>query len=298
MDFTQELRNRIDYAETVINKYIPKNNEYNTEIIDAMSYCLNTGGKRLRPVLINSAYRLYGKEDDGAESFMAAMEMLHTYSLVHDDLPALDNDDMRRGMPTCHIKYGEAVGVLTGDGLLHLAYETALTAFDNNLNTTNIIKALRIFGNKTGLYGMFGGQSADVINTGTKISDELLAYIYENKTAALIEGSLMIGGALAGASEDDIDTLMKIGSLIGTAFQIRDDILDEYGDEAVFGKPIHSDERNNKKTYLSIHGFDKSMSDVKEYTNKAEELIRDIGTSEEEKQFLIELFRYLTLRNI
>ena len=170
--------------------------------------------------------------------------------------------------------------------------------FDNNLNTTNIIKALRIFGNKTGLYGMFGGQSADVINTGTKISDELLAYIYENKTAALIEGSLMIGGALAGASEDDISTLMKIGSLIGTAFQIRDDILDEYGDEAVFGKPIHSDERNNKKTYLSIHGFDKSMSDVKEYTNKAEELIRDIGTSEEEKQFLIELFRYLTLRNI
>ncbi len=298
MDFSQELSMRSAYAESVLDKYIPQGRQFNKEIIEAMSYSLRAGGKRLRPVLINSVYKLFNGKCGGDEAFMAAMEMLHTYSLVHDDLPALDNDDMRRGMPTCHIKYGEAKGILAGDGLLHMAYETAIQAFDSNYNTENVLIALRIFGDKTGLNGMFGGQSSDVINTGCEISDELMYYIYENKTGALIEGSMMIGGALAGATAEDIEKLRTIGGLIGMAFQIRDDILDEYGDQQVFGKPIHSDDRNNKKTYLSIHGLKKAQQDVEDYTLKAIDILETIGSREEERAFLRELFRYLTLRNI
>lgn len=297
MDFSQELNIRSAYAEAVLDKYIPQGNEFNNKIIEAMNYSLKTGGKRLRPVLINSVYRLFNGATGGDEAFMAAMEMLHTYSLVHDDLPALDNDNIRRGMPTCHIRYGEAVGILVGDGLLHMAYETAIKSFEGN-NTENVLKALRIFGDKTGLNGMFGGQSADVINTGCEISDELMYYIYENKTGALIEGSMMIGGALSGASDSEIERLCEIGRLIGMAFQIRDDILDEYGDQEVFGKPIHSDDRNNKKTYLSIHGLTKAQQDVENYTIKAVNILETIGSNKEERVFLKELFEYLTLRNI
>ena len=297
MNFSEELKNRSEYAKSVLDSYIPEYTEFNKEILEAISYSLSTGGKRLRPVLINSVFRLYNGKEHQDEAFMAAMEMLHTYSLVHDDLPALDNDDIRRGLPTCHKKFGEAVAVLAGDGLLHLAYETAIKAFLNN-NVDNVVTALQIFGDKTGLGGMFGGQSADVINTGKLLSDELLYYVYENKTAALIEGSMMIGAALAGATSSDILELEEIGSLIGLAFQIRDDILDEYGDEAVFGKPIHSDDRNNKKTYLSINGLEKSQKDVLDFTRKAIDKLDKIGNNEEEREFLKELFRYLTLRNI
>lgn len=297
MNFSEELTKRSEYAKAVLDSYIPENTEFNTEILEAMRYSLSTGGKRLRPILINSVFRLYNGKEHHEEAFMAAMEMLHTYSLVHDDLPALDNDDIRRGLPTCHKKFGEDVAVLAGDGLLHLAYETAIKAFLCN-DVDSVVTALQIFGDKTGLGGMFGGQSADVINTGKELSDELLYYVYENKTAALIEGSMMIGAALAGATSSDILELEQIGSLIGLAFQIRDDILDEYGDEAVFGKPIHSDDRNNKKTYLSINGLEKSEKDVLDLTNKAINKLDNIGDNEEEREFLKELFRYLTLRNI
>ena len=297
MNFSEELIKRSEYAKNVLYKYIPDNTEFNKEILEAMEYSLSTGGKRLRPVLINSVFRLYNGKDNQDEAFMAAMEMLHTYSLVHDDLPALDNDDIRRGLPTCHKKFGEAVAILAGDGLLHLAYETAIKAFINN-NIDNVVTALQIFGDKTGLGGMFGGQSLDVISTGKELSDEFLFYVYENKTAALIEGSMMIGAALAGASSSDIKELEEIGRLIGFAFQIRDDILDEYGDEAVFGKPIHSDDRNNKKTYLSINGLDKSQKDVIDFTQKAIDKIDNIGNNEDEREFLKELFKNLTLRNI
>lgn len=296
MSFSEELEARIAYAEKVIYSYIPQNNEFNKEIIEAISYSLTTGGKRLRPVLINSIYRLFNGKEGGEKAFMAAMEMLHTYSLVHDDLPAIDNDDVRRGMPTCHVKFGEAIGILSGDGLLHLAYETAIKSFDENPD--NALAALRIFGEKTGISGMFGGQSSDVINTGKELSDELLYYIYENKTGALIEGAMMIGGALAGVNDSIISELRDIGALIGMAFQIRDDILDEYGEQETFGKPIHSDDRNNKKTYLSINGYEKSQQDVFDFTDKAITKLENIGSNDEEREFLKELFRYLVLRNI
>ena len=296
MDFTKELNLRSAYAEDILERYIPKGVEFNKEILEAMSYSLRSGGKRLRPVLINSVYRLFNGAEGGDAAFMAAIEMLHTYSLIHDDLPALDNDDVRRGMPTCHVKYGEAVGVLAGDGLLHLSYETAIKSFEDN--PANALRALRIFGDKTGLNGMFGGQSSDVINTGKEISDELLYYIYKKKTGALIEGAMMLGGALAGAGDDEIATLEQIGGLIGMAFQIRDDILDEYGNEEVFGKPIHSDDRNNKKTYLSANGLEKSQQDVMDFTQLAINKLDNIGCNVAERDFLKALFLHLTSRNI
>ncbi len=301
MDFKAELDIRSRQAWEIVEKYIPQPDINNQNIIQAMSYSLSAGGKRLRPVLIRSFYELYGGAGKEEEPFMAAMEMLHTYSLVHDDLPAIDNDDYRRGLPTTHRQFGEAVGILAGDGLLHLAYETAIKAFDitdDVSKVNNVIKALRIFGSKTGLYGMFGGQAADVINTGREISDDLLFYIYKNKTGALIEGSMMIGAALAGASDEDIAIIEGVGRNIGMAFQIRDDILDMYGNEELLGKPVNSDERNNKKTYLSIKGLDKSIEDIDKLTNDAVNTLALIGNNERERVFLTELFKYLVSRNI
>lgn len=298
MDFQRELTVRSEYAARVILDYVPKATQFDGEIIEAMEYSLASGGKRLRPILIEAFYRLFSGNENVYRPFMAAMEMLHTYSLVHDDLPALDNDDLRRGKPTTHIKFGESVGVLAGDGLLHMAYETCISAFDCTSNYDNVLKALRIFGNKTGLNGMFGGQSADVVNTGKDVSDELLYYIYKNKTGALIEGSMMIGAALAGANEETLAKVEKIGFNVGMAFQIRDDILDVYGDEKIFGKPVLSDDRNNKKTYLSINGLDKSRRDVEDFTAKAINMLDEIGNNNEERAFIKELFMYLTSRNI
>ncbi|MGN0374319.1 MAG: polyprenyl synthetase family protein [Butyrivibrio sp.] len=298
MNFSEELDIRSRKAGEIVSKYVPAADGFNSEIISAMSYSINAGGKRLRPILIQSFCKLYSGDILKAEPFMAAMEMLHTYSLVHDDLPVIDNDDYRRGVPTTHKKFGEGVAVLAGDGLLHLAYETALTALFANDNLNNSIEAIRIFGFKTGLNGMFGGQSADVINTGKDICDSLLHYIYEKKTGALIEGSMMIGAAIAGAPREDIDIIEKIGADIGLAFQIRDDILDICGDENVLGKPINSDEKNHKKTYLSIYGQEQSEKDILKLTDRAVNSLNGIGNNNKEREFLIALFGYLTSRNV
>ncbi len=297
MNFDEMLANRTDFATHVIMDYFPKAGEYDKDILEAMNYSLLAGGKRLRPVMMYSMYKAFNGTEDVVYPFMAAMEMLHTYSLVHDDLPAIDNDDYRRGQYTTHKRYGEAKAVLAGDGLLHLAYETAIKAFDMSDSYENVINAIKIFGSKTGLYGMFGGQAADVINTGMQIDNELIHYIYENKTGALIEGSLMIGAALAKADADTLEKVCRIGSDIGMAFQIRDDILDIYGDEKLIGKPVLSDEKNNKKTYVSVYGIDKSTADIKMYTKEAVEILKEIVNDSEDRSFLEELFRNLTSRN-
>lgn len=295
--FNALLKSKTEEIQRILSDNIPDKICENLEIVSAMEYSINAGGKRLRPLIMKSFYGLYNGGGAEVESFMAAMEMLHTYSLVHDDLPALDNDDYRRGLPTTHRQYGEAVAILAGDGLLHLAYETALSAFDCGSNQQSVIKALKIFGQKTGLNGMFGGQAADVINTGKEISDDLMYYIYSKKTGALIEGSMMIGAALAGASDDDIRIIESIGADIGLAFQIRDDILDIYGNEHVLGKPVNSDEKNNKKTYVTVNGREKSQRDIELLTDRAIDNLNQIGYNNNEREFLVALFRYLTSRN-
>lgn len=296
MNFNEELNKRVDYANSVLAKYLPEESGFSKELAKAMNYSVKVGGKRLRPVFISSFYRLFGGKETLIEPCMAAMEMLHTYSLVHDDLPALDNDELRRGLPTTHKKYGEATAILAGDGLLHQAYETFIKIFDYEISDSTV-KALKIFGDKTGIKGMLGGQAADVINTGKEISDELMYYIYGQKTGALIEGSMMIGACLAGCSDDEMSQVNRIGTLIGLAFQIKDDILDILGDEKSLGKPLHSDDRNNKKTYVTINGIEKSRKDIIDFSNEANTILKGIGQDDNEREFIIELINYLIDRN-
>lgn len=309
VNYQELLRGRTDYANTVIEKYLPKEEGFLSELISAMNYSVLVGGKRLRPVFIDSAYRLMGGKDKRNEPFMAAMEYLHTYSLVHDDMPEIDNDELRRGKPTTHSRYGAACGLLAGDGLLHWSTQTALRAFDyagGDEDRRNIVKALTVFAEKSGPYGMLGGQSVDVLFTGKNPDKDRLDYIYRLKTCALIEGSMMIGAALAGADESTLEKLEEIGRCVGMAFQIQDDILDCTGDAAVLGKPLNSDEKNNKTTYVTLFGLDKAAEEVEALSKKAEDILESIAKGRmasvydedflKEKNFLLWLIGSLVKR--
>lgn len=292
VNFKEELKNRMLEAETAIKKYLPEETGFAAKLAEAMNYNMTAPGKRLRPILMKETYRMFGGCDHVVEPFMAAMEMIHTHSLIHDDLPALDNDDYRRGRKTTHKIYGEALAVLSGDALLNYAYETALKGFDLCEDAALPGKALRILSNKTGIYGMLGGQSVDVMNDGAPLSQEMLDYIYENKTSALIEGSMMIGAVLAGASDDEIQRIEMAGRSLGLAFQIQDDILDVTGSQEELGKPVHSDEKNQKTTYVTLKGIDAAREKARELSDRAISLIK-----EEEDGFLTALIEYLMTRN-
>ena len=279
MDIRAEIQTRVDEIEQIIKRYLPEEEGWQKTIMEAMNYSILAGGKRLRPMLILETLRLFGGEEKLAYPFMAAMEMIHTHSLVHDDLPALDNDDYRRGRLTTHKVYGEAMGVLSGVALLNYAYEVMLTAFDTADTPdcqAHVIQALKVMSHKTGLYGMLGGQSVDVENDGKPLSKEMLDYIYKNKTSALIEASMMTGAVLAGASEKELEIVEQAAENIGLAFQIQDDILDVTSTQEELGKPIHSDEKNNKVTYVSLVGAPAAASRVKELSDHAVELLDDL----------------------
>ena len=269
MNFKQELKIRTDEANRVIRSFLPIEEGYEQQLREAMNYSMLAGGKRLRPIMISLTYEMFGGKGKVAEPFMAAMEMIHTHSLVHDDLPAMDNDEYRRGKKTTHAVYGEAAAILAGDALLNYAYETAFEAFRAEPENPHTGEALMVLAKKTGIKGMMGGQSVDVRLDGQALDAPTLDYIYENKTGALIEASMMIGAILSGAPRSAVQTLEKTGSLIGRAFQIQDDILDITGDEALLGKPINSDEKNHKTTYVTIHGLEQSRRDVKDLTDQA-----------------------------
>ena len=237
MDFKTEMAESTAQIEQIIKKYLPKEEGYQKTIMEAMNYSVLAGGKRLRPMLMQETYRLFGGNSDIIEPFMAAIEMIHTYSLIHDDLPALDNDDYRRGQKTCHIVYGEDMAILAGDALLNYAYEVATKAFDlaEKDQIMNVVEAIKILASKPGIYGMIGGQVADVELEGTPLSMEQILFIHKNKTSALIEACMMIGAVLAGASKEDVLKMEECGEYIGLAFQIQDDILDLTGDEEEIG---------------------------------------------------------------
>lgn len=289
---------RIEEVENGFLPYLPVEEGYAKTVLEAMNYSIRAGGKRLRPMFLDAAYRMLGGEDEKAvRPFMMAMEMIHTYSLVHDDLPAMDNDDYRRGQLTTHKKYGEAMGILTGDALLNAAFETAFLAFDSNTRAERIGDALKVLGQKAGISGMVGGQVVDVENNGCFVGEDMLTFVYKNKTAALIEASLMIGGILAGAGPDVTAALERVGTEIGIAFQIQDDILDVVGEEDVIGKPVRSDEKNEKSTYVALHGLEKSREWVKVCTRRGLDALMQISAvREEEKQFLHELLLSLVGR--
>ena len=275
-NFKEELQIRTAHAEEIIRRYLPEEAGFARTMAEAMNYSMCAGGKRLRPILLLETFRMFGEDERVAEPFMAGIEMIHTHSLIHDDLPAIDNDDYRRGRLTTHKVYGEAMGVLSGVSLLNYAYETMLGAFDLTSDKDRVIRALKIMSDKTGLYGMLGGQSVDVENDGKEISREMLDYIYKNKTSALIEASMMTGAVLAGASEKELKVVEQAAENIGLAFQIQDDILDVTSTQEELGKPIHSDEKNNKVTYVSLVGAPAAASRVKELSDHAVELLDDL----------------------
>ena len=294
LDFKVQKEQKVREIEDSLQNYLPKQKGYQKIIMEAMEYSLLAGGKRLRPMLMKETYTLFGGHSKVIEPFMAAIEMVHTYSLVHDDLPAMDNDEYRRGRKTTHVVYGEDMAILAGDALLNYAFETAVKAFvlepEDSLTIGN---AIRVLGEKAGIYGMIGGQVVDVRSAGCKISGELLAFIYRLKTGALIEASVMIGAVLAGAKEEEIGKMEEIAGKIGLAFQIQDDILDVTSTTEILGKPVHSDEKNEKTTYVTWKGLEKAKEEAARLTEEAVEELRSIG---KECGFMEELLRRLVYR--
>ena len=294
MNFKEEYQNRIRSIENILKKYLPCQEGYQKIIMEAMEYSLMAGGKRLRPMLMKESYALFGGEGEVIEPFMAAIEMIHTYSLVHDDLPAMDNDEYRRGRKTTHVVYGEDMGILAGDALLNYAFETACRAFDIAPEESGRIgQALKILAGKAGIYGMIGGQVVDVKESGHILTGEMLDFIYRLKTSALIESSMMIGAVLAGAGAEDTEKMEQIARGIGLAFQIQDDILDVTSTTEVLGKPVHSDEKNEKTTYVTWKGLEGARQEVSRMT---EEAVRALRAIQPDGGFLEELLKSLVYR--
>lgn len=292
-NFKKKLEESRNYAEQVIQSYLPKEEGFAAQLAEAMNYSMTAGGKRLRPILMYETYRMFGGEGRQIEPFMAAMEMIHTHSLIHDDLPAIDNDEYRRGRRTTHAVYGEALGILSGDSLLNYAYETALRAFSLTDQTENVQTALQILAHKSGICGMLGGQSVDVMNDGKEISPKLLDYIYVHKTSALLEGAMMAGAALAKAGRSELSVIEAAARSTGLAFQIRDDILDVTSTTEELGKPVHSDERNHKVTYVTLFGLDGARREVDRLTAEATEALLTLPVRNE---FLEEILLWMASR--
>ena len=274
MNFEEELTRSTELVNNIIQGFLPREEGFQKTLLEAMNYSMNAGGKRLRPLLMLQTYKLFGGGSAVVEPFMAAMEMIHTHSLIHDDLPAMDNDEYRRGRKTTHVVYGEAMGILAGDALLNYAYETASKAFVLEPDNQNVGRTFHILASKTGVYGMIGGQSVDVENeknANISMSQEQLDFIYRLKTSALIEASMMIGAVLAGAGEEQVKQVEKIAEDVGLAFQIQDDILDVTSTMQVLGKPIRSDEKNGKTTYVTLKGLETARKEVEEISRRAVE---------------------------
>ena len=292
MNFKEELQKRTGEIDELLKAWLPEETGFQKTVLEAMNYSVLAGGKRLRPMLMQETFRMFGGEGRLIEPFMAAIEMIHTYSLVHDDLPAMDNDEYRRGKKTTHAVYGEAMGILAGDGLLNLAFETAAEAFSMEISPRTA-KAFQILSRKAGIYGMIGGQVVDVESEGQPLSREKLDFIYKLKTGALIESSMMIGAVLAGASDEEVAAIERVAGDVGLAFQIQDDILDVTSTLEVLGKPIHSDDKNHKTTYVTLEGLEKAKEDVERISRRALETLKSLDA---ENAFLEELIRMLITR--
>lgn len=295
MNYKEELEKRTAETEQILVSYLPAEQGCQETVLRAMNYSILAGGKRLRPLLMLETYRMFGGAGREIEPFMAAIEMVHTYSLVHDDLPAMDNDAYRRGRKTTHIVYGEAMAVLAGDGLLNYAFETALKAFALTPHQDRVVAALQVFAAKAGIFGMIGGQTADIEAEASQeaVTADTLLFIHAHKTAALIQSAMMCGAILAGASKEDISRIEKAAYNIGVAFQIQDDILDVTGTDEVIGKPTGSDEKNQKLTYVSLKGIEQAREDDKRLSAQAVTLLSSCSLR---SLFLEELVKQLMTR--
>ena len=300
MNFEKELEHRTKEVETIVKSYLPEESGWAKTVMEAMNYSVNVGGKRLRPMLMAETYRLFGGADKAIEPFMAAIEMIHTYSLVHDDLPAMDNDEYRRGKKTTWVVYGDAMAILAGDGLLNDAFETALTSFEMpGSSVAAKAKALSILAKKAGIHGMIGGQTADIEaeHLGGSVTKEHLLFIHEHKTAALIQAAMMAGAVLADASDAQVQIIEQAAYEIGIAFQIQDDILDVTSSLETLGKPVGSDARNQKTTFVTLKGIEEASREQKELSAHAIELLASFEKEGYHNAFLIELIRSLITRD-
>ena len=293
MEMREELKKRTSEVEAVVESYLPKEEGHQKTIFEAMNYSVRAGGKRLRPMLMEETYHLFGGTEKAVEPFMAAMEMIHTSSLIHDDLPCMDNDELRRGLPTTWKKFGYDMAVLAGDALMIYAFETASKAFSMTAYPDRAAKAIQVLAEKTGIYGMIGGQTVDVELAGGPIPKNKLDFIYRLKTGALIEASMLIGAVLGGAAEEDCKIVESLAGKVGLAFQIQDDILDVTGDQEVLGKEAGSDEKNQKTTYVTLEGLEKAKKDVEALSVQA---IEDLNKLPGNNEFLENLIRILIKR--
>lgn len=313
-EFNEILQEKTRKIDRIIQSFLPEEKGYQKRVTEAMNYSVTVGGKRLRPMLMEETFRYCGGREEELpllEPFMAAIEFIHTYSLVHDDLPAMDNDEFRRGKKTTWSVYGETMGILAGDGLLNYAFETALQAFElcsgtdreyyttvsyPQYNVQQLARAMAILARKAGIYGMIGGQTADIEAEGQEgaLEKGQLLFIHEHKTAALIQAAMMIGAAVAGVTEEErLGQIEKCAYNIGIAFQIQDDILDVVGDSEELGKTVGSDAQNHKQTYVTINGLEQSRADVKDMTEEAIAILDSFGG---ENAFLKELLLSLVHR--
>lgn len=280
-------------VEDVVYSYLPAEEGHQKTIFEAMNYSMKAGGKRLRPLLMREVYRLFGGQGKEIEPMMAAIEMIHTSSLIHDDLPCMDNDEYRRGKKTTWVEYGYDMAVLAGDALLIYAIETAAKAFALTDDAAKVGECIRILSEKTGIYGMIGGQTVDVELTNQRIPKDKLDFIYRLKTGALLEASMVIGAVMAGAAKEECETVERMASAIGLAFQIQDDILDVTSSQEVLGKPVLSDEKNHKTTYVSLEGIEKAKADVEKYSETAVDILYSLPGRND---FLEDLIKMLVSR--
>ncbi|WP_026881324.1 polyprenyl synthetase family protein [Clostridium akagii] len=268
---TVALKSEIDLW---LMEYFSKKGTYNRKIYDAMHYSLDVGGKRIRPILCCTTYNIYKKNYQNVMSVACAIEMIHTYSLIHDDLPCMDDDDLRRGHPTNHKVFGESVAVLAGDGLLN---EAMSIMFDYCIGKNqNEIVACKLISDSAGPEGMIGGQIVDILSEGTKISYDTLRYMHKKKTGSLIKASILSGAILGNAQKEEIEKLADFGEKLGLAFQIKDDILDVTGDENVLGKNINSDIDNNKTTFITTFGLEECKNKCKILTTECLDILKDL----------------------
>ena len=291
MDFYKELEEKIIEVNKSLEKFIEEKEAPQATIYKAMNYSINAGGKRIRPVIMLSCAELIGGTSDGVMPFACALEMIHTYSLIHDDLPCMDNDDLRRGKPTNHKVFGEAMAVLAGDALLNKAFETILKNSQVSPNMT--LAALSEIATASGTEGMIGGQVIDIESENKQIDAVTLMTLHLNKTGALIMTAARVGALLSGGGREDLLLMEEFSRYLGIAFQIKDDILDVEGSEEALGKKIGADEENKKSTFVSIYGLEQSKKILYDYTQKAIEILSSYG---EKAEFLIELCKFLLSR--
>ena len=288
--FKDEFKKAVAETEAIVYSYLPAEEGHQKTIFEAMNYSMQAGGKRIRPLLMHEVYKMFGGTGKEIEPFMAAIEMIHTSSLIHDDLPCMDNDELRRGKPTTWKVFGYDMAVLAGDALMIFAFETSAKALALGADAAAVVKAMGILAQKTGIYGMIGGQTVDVELTGKPVPREKLDFIYRLKTGALLEASMMIGAVLAGATEEQVKVVESIAADVGLAFQIQDDILDVIGDSQELGKPVGSDAQNNKQTYVTLNGLEKSSQEVERLSREAVEILNGFaGEHDFLEQLIIQL---------